>query len=344
MPPRTDPEAGSGYLWALRRYLKECAGKAFRIRPVSRADFEALAAALNLPTRDVQIRRDAVQGVLTTLLQRSREGRTEEIRELLEMGDRDLLAAFTRLVRFRLIDEHPARDELQALRQHVRAALADPEDLPRAVGLPTSIRRRDRFSGPLVAQAIAALLEEIRSEDPGLLWKGWEDDPARRTTVARKVMSGLREKYLSNQTAPPEPDWVSWRVAKRSAMAPRTAHRLLAEVARRHGPRKASVLILWEGGGGYPEIEKRLGVGRTSADRALADATKVLQGFVMREKGRLRHRGIDVIDADRVDPADSEWGPILAEIGKVANAPGPLRHSDRETLRRLVNRILAEVC
>ena len=312
------------------------------VRPVSRADFEALVRVVNLPTQDPEIQRDAVQGVLTSLLLRSRERRTEEIRELLKKGDRELLRAFSRQARFRFIDQDPGRSELQALRLHVREALASPGELPRAAGFPSVIRKGDRFSGPLVARAIATVLEEIRKENERLVRAGWENDPASRQTVTRDVMSRLQARYLPKTRSKLEPDWVSWRAAKRSAMAPRNAHRLLSEIARQLGSRKASILILWQGGGGYPEIRERLGVGRTSADRALDEVTTVLRRFVMREKGRLRHRGIDVIDAALVAPGDSEWAEVLAEIGKAASARGPSRNPDRNALRRLVNGVLAE--
>ena len=112
-------------------------------------------------------------------------------------------------------------------------------------------------------------------------------------------------------------------------------------MAHRVGPTKTAVFILQAAGRSLPEITKHLGIALSTAHRGGLEAGKVLRSAVMREKGRMRHRGIDVADASRVVPSDSEWAEVLGEIGKVVNARGPLRDGQREGLRRLVEDILS---
>ena len=336
---RSDPAPAC--VLVLRRYLKECLGKRSAGPRLAEAEFQSLALGVGLPRSGVVAREDAVQAALTDVVRMARTGRVAAVREMLAMEDAELLRKFKTIARRRMVDAHPNRGVLQALRPHVRAAVQEIEALPTKTHFPDTLGDdNNRFDRSLVRLATIAALKELEGRDPkrergGLVQEALKGNADAEKWAIRMVLGRLRETYIGGSRAPVIDDELEGpRRRKEAFFADRAARDLLRRVDLLLGPRAAAMLVNSLRTRSDGEMARLMGLGAATVSREMKPVRKLVKDAIQKDKGRVIKRRLD-FDA-------SEWPGILQAIREAAAAKGPARDRAEKELRQLVRQVLRQ--
>ena len=333
MAQRRRPTSDPAHVRVLRQYLKVCLGARSASPRLAEAEFQSLAQGLRLPRSGVAAREDALQAALTDVVRMARTGREEAVREMLAMEDGELLRKFRTIARRRMVDAHPNRGAVQALRPHVRAAIQDIEELPGKAHFPDTLGDDGRFDRGLVKLATTAVLKELEGQGGRLVRDVLKGDPEAEKWAIRMVLGRLLEVYIGGSRAPVIDDELEApRRRKEALLAARAARDLLRRVDRVLGPRAAALLVNSLRTRSDGEMARLMGLGTATVSREMRPLRRLVKEAIERDKGRVIVR--------RLDFEASEWPGILQAIREAATAKGPTRDPAAKELRQLVRQVL----